>query len=87
MAKSKSIVLIHGNFVNDATWTEWKHYYEQKGYIVYAPANSGHQGNPAELRAKVHPDLIHTGFIDVVNNIALLHHHLVYQCWLLSHLL
>jgi pimeloyl-ACP methyl ester carboxylesterase len=70
MAKSKSIVLIHGNFVNDATWTEWKHYYEQKGYTVYAPANPGHQGNPAELRAKVHPDLIHTGFIDVVNNIA-----------------
>jgi len=70
MAKSKSIVLIHGNFVNDATWTEWKHYYQQKGYTVYTPANPGHQGNPAELRAKVHPDLIHTGFIDIVNNIA-----------------
>ena len=70
MAKSKTIVLIHGNFVNNTSWTEWKSYYEQKGYKVYTPANPGHEGNPAELRAKVHPDLIKTGFIDVVNNIA-----------------
>jgi len=70
MAKSKTIVLIHGNFVNDTSWTEWKRYYEQKGYTVYTPANPGHDGNPAELRAKVHPDLIKTGFIDVVNNIS-----------------
>ncbi len=70
MSKSKTIVLIHGNFVNDKTWTEWKQYYEQKGYTVYAPANPGHEGNPTELRAKVHPDLTKTGFIDVVTNIS-----------------
>jgi pimeloyl-ACP methyl ester carboxylesterase len=70
MAKSKTIVLIHGNFVNDVTWTDWKGYYEQKGYTVYAPANPGHEGNPADLRATVHPDLVKTGFIDVVNNIS-----------------
>ncbi|MEN2399079.1 alpha/beta hydrolase [Flavobacterium sp. MC2016-06] len=69
MAKSKTIVLIHGNFVNDSSWTEWKKYYEQKGYTVYTPANPGHEGNTSELRAKVHPDLVKTGFIDVVNNI------------------
>src|SRR6187402_1327940 len=70
MTKSKTIVLIHGNFVNNSSWTEWKHYYEQKGYSVYTPANPGHEGNPAELRTKVHPGLVKTGFIDVVNNIA-----------------
>jgi len=70
MAKSTTIVLIHGNFVNNITWAEWKRYYEQKGYKVYTPANPGHEGNPAELRTKVHPDLIKTGFIDIVNNIA-----------------
>jgi len=70
MTKSKTIVLIHGNFVNDATWTEWKRYYEQKGYRVYAPANPGHQGTPSELRKKVHPELVQTGFIDIVNHIA-----------------
>jgi len=70
MARSKNIVLIHGNFVNDTSWKEWQRYYEQKGYKVYTPANPGHDGDPSELRAKVHPDLVKTGFIDVVNNIA-----------------
>ena len=69
MAKSKTIVLIHGNFVNNTSWTEWKLRYEQKGYTVHTPANPGHEGNPADLRNKVHPDLAKTGFIDVVNNI------------------
>lgn len=72
MTKSKTIVLIHGNFVNNITWTEWKQYYEQKGYKVYTPVNPGHEGTPSELRKKVHPDLTKTGFIDVVNNIATL---------------
>jgi pimeloyl-ACP methyl ester carboxylesterase len=70
MAKSKTIVLIHGNFVNNLSWQEWKQYYEQKGYTVYTPANPGHEGVPAELRANVHPDLTKTGFVDVVNDIA-----------------
>lgn len=69
MANSKSIVLIHGNFVNNLTWADWKLYYEQKGYTVYTPANPGHDGDPAKLRATVHPDLTKTGFIDVVNNL------------------
>lgn len=70
MERSKTIVFIHGNFVNDTCWAEWKRHYEQKGYKVYTPANPGHEGNPAALRAKVHPALIKTGFIDIVNNIA-----------------
>src|SRR6187431_3362669 len=70
MTQPKTILLIHGNFVNNNSWTEWKRYYEQKGYKVYTPANPGHEGDPSELRAKVHPGLVKTGFIDVVNNIA-----------------
>jgi len=70
MSNSKTIVLIHGNFVNDLTWAEWKKYYEAKGYKVYTPANPGHEGNPADLRSKVHPDLTKTGFVDIVNNAA-----------------
>lgn len=69
MTKSKSIILIHGNFVNDLSWAKWKDHYENKGYTVYTPANPGHEGNPADLRNRVHPDLVKTGFIDVVNNI------------------
>jgi len=70
MAKSKTIVLIHGNFVNNLSWTDWKQRYEQRGYAVYTPANPGHEGNPASLRESVHPDLTKTGFIDVVENLA-----------------
>ena len=70
MSKTKTIVLIHGNFVNDHSWREWKHYYEQKGYTVHTPANPGHDGEPTKLREQVHPTLVETGFIDVVKNIA-----------------
>lgn len=67
---TKTIILIHGNFVNNTTWAKWKSRYEQKGYTVHTPANPGHEGNPAYLRENVHSDLTKTGFIDVVNNIA-----------------
>ncbi|GGF28014.1 alpha/beta hydrolase [Hymenobacter cavernae] len=70
MARSKTIVLLHGNFVNNTSWTNWKSYYEQKGYTVHAPANPGHEGDPAALRASVHPDLVKTGFIDIVQTLA-----------------
>ena len=69
MPTTKSIVLIHGNFVNDRTWEGWKQRYEQRGYKVYTPVNPGHGGDPAQLRAKVHPDLVKTGFVEVVDNI------------------
>jgi pimeloyl-ACP methyl ester carboxylesterase len=69
MKKSKYIILIHGNFVNDLTWAKWKSRYEEKGYTVYTPANPGHNGIPADLRTKVHPALTKTGFIAVVENI------------------
>jgi pimeloyl-ACP methyl ester carboxylesterase len=72
MAKSRTIVLIHGNFVNNSSWADWKTWLEQKGYTVHAPANPGHDGDPAALRATVHADLARTGFIDVVNNISAL---------------
>ncbi len=70
MNKSKTIVLVHGNFVNNLSWENWKKHYEQKGYTVYTPANPGHEGNPAELRNKVHPDLARTNFKNIVDHIA-----------------
>jgi len=69
MTKSRSIILIHGNFVNEKSWAQWKDRYEQKDYTVYVPANPGHDGNPSDLRKRVHPDLAKTGFTDVVDNI------------------
>jgi pimeloyl-ACP methyl ester carboxylesterase len=69
MKTTKTIVLIHGLFVNNTSWKQWKTFFEAKGYTVYAPANPGHEGAPSALREKVHPQLTETGFEDVVMNI------------------
>lgn len=69
MKSTKTIVLIHGLFVNNTSWAQWKAYFESQGYKVYAPANPGHEGNPARLRSNIHPNLTQTGFEDVVMNI------------------
>jgi pimeloyl-ACP methyl ester carboxylesterase len=70
MAKSKIIVLAHGMFVNNTSWSNWKSYLESKGYTVYNPANPGHEGSPEDLRKNIHPELVKTGFEDVVNNLS-----------------
>lgn len=69
MSKSRHIVLIHGNFVNNRGWSAWKERYEARGYTVHTPANPGHQGVPQSLRDRVHPDLANTGFVEVVENL------------------
>lgn len=66
---TKTIVLIHGLFVNNTSWQQWKSYFESKGYRVYTPANPGHEGDPAQLRNHIHPALTKTGFKDVVMNL------------------
>lgn len=69
MTKSKTILLVHGNFVNEKTWASWKARYESRGYQVITPANPGHEGDPSELRKNVHPKFTTTGFKDIVANI------------------
>ncbi|CAG4999564.1 2-succinyl-6-hydroxy-2, 4-cyclohexadiene-1-carboxylate synthase [Dyadobacter sp. CECT 9275] len=69
MKQSKTIVFIHGLFVNNKSWAAWKTYFEAQGYTVHTPANPGHDGVPSDLRANIHPDLTKTGFEDVVMNI------------------
>lgn len=68
--KSNTIVLIHGLFVNNTSWNEWKTYFEAKGYKVHAPSLPGHEGNPAELRKNIHPNLTNTGFKDAVDHLS-----------------
>ncbi|TWI97551.1 alpha-beta hydrolase superfamily lysophospholipase [Mucilaginibacter frigoritolerans] len=70
MIKSKTIVFIHGLFVNPESWEAWKAYFEAKGYKCYTPANPYHEGNPADLRKNIDPRLAKVNFEDVVNNIA-----------------
>jgi len=67
--KTKTIVLIHGLFVNNTSWKEWKTYFEAQGYTVHTPSNPGHAGNPVDLKNNIPGELRHVGFDDAINNL------------------
>jgi pimeloyl-ACP methyl ester carboxylesterase len=69
-AKSKTIVFIHGLFVNPTSWADWKAYFETNGYTCYSPANPCHEGDPEDLRQNPDPKLGLVNFEDVVDNIS-----------------
>ncbi|MEL6538713.1 MAG: alpha/beta fold hydrolase, partial [Bacteroidota bacterium] len=66
---SKTIVFIHGLFMNNETWDEWKAFFENQGYTCYAPAHPKHAGNPAELRANPPAGLENVQFQDWLSNL------------------
>ena len=70
MTKSKSIVFIHGLFVNPTSWNDWKEYFEAKGYTCYTPAYPYHEGIPSDLRSNINPRLAQIDFEDVVLNLS-----------------
>jgi pimeloyl-ACP methyl ester carboxylesterase len=53
MTKSGTIVFIHGLFQNPLSWTEWKKYFEEKGYTCHSPAYPYHEGLPSDLRKNI----------------------------------
>jgi len=53
--KTRTIVLIHGMFMNPLCWENWIPHYESKGYKVIAPAWPRRDKSVEELR-KAHPD-------------------------------
>ncbi len=53
--KTKTILLIHGMFMNPLCWEKWIPRYQAKGYKVLAPAWPGRDKPVEELR-KNHPD-------------------------------
>ncbi|MBI1228417.1 MAG: alpha/beta fold hydrolase [Bacteroidetes bacterium] len=67
---SKTVVFIHGLFVNNTSWSAWQKYFEARGFKTYAPANPGHEGNPADLRANIDPKLNNYTFEDSVMSLA-----------------
>lgn len=63
---SKTIVLIHGAWLNAKAWEHWKTRYEAKGYTVIAPNWPGDEGDPAELKAHPNKALTQYGPKDIV---------------------
>lgn len=64
--KSRTIVFVHGLFLNNESWKEWESFLKEKGYTTYAPAYPGHEGRPAELRINTPDSLGLVTFSDVV---------------------
>lgn len=54
---SKTIMLIHGAWLNAHGWETWKPYYEAKGFTVVAPSWPYDDRAPADLRASPDPKL------------------------------
>lgn len=63
---NKTIVFIHGLFQNPNSWTEWKKYFEAKGYRCYAPAYPFHEGQADSLRNSINPRLGNLTFAHVI---------------------
>jgi pimeloyl-ACP methyl ester carboxylesterase len=67
--QSKTIVFIHGLFMTPESWGEWIKFYEDKGYTCHAPAYAYHQGNTANLRNNINPNLGKLTFGQVVDSL------------------
>jgi len=67
MIQSKTIVFIHGLFMNPASWATWIKHFEEKGYTCYAPPFPFHEGSPSELRNNPNPKLGKLTIGEVVN--------------------
>jgi pimeloyl-ACP methyl ester carboxylesterase len=67
---AKTIVFIHGLFMNPKSWEHWIKFYEAKGYKCFAPAYAFHEGNPAELRKKINPTLGKLTFGQVISSLS-----------------
>lgn len=65
---TKTIVLIHGAWLNSLSWENVKARYEAKGYTVIAPDWPFDDRSPAELRATPSPALAKVGQREIVDH-------------------
>jgi pimeloyl-ACP methyl ester carboxylesterase len=63
---TKTIMLVHGAWLNSKGWENWKARYEAKGYTVVAPDWPHDAGEPADLRANPRKELMKFGPKEIV---------------------
>jgi pimeloyl-ACP methyl ester carboxylesterase len=66
----RTIVFIHGLFMNPVSWSGWVRFFEEKGYTCYSPGYPFHNGIPADLRKNINHDLGDLTFGQVVDSLA-----------------
>lgn len=67
---SKTIVFIHGLFMNSSSWEPWIKYFEANGYKCYSPSYPFHEGKPDELRKNIKPALGKLTFSQVIDSLS-----------------
>ena len=65
---SKTIMLIHGAWLDAHSWEGFKARYEAKGYTVVAPSWPLDDRSPAELRASPNPVLAKVGINELIDH-------------------
>jgi pimeloyl-ACP methyl ester carboxylesterase len=65
---SKTIVFVHGLFLNHHSWADWKSYFEGQGYTCYAPAYPYKNHTPSSLWDNTPSELGKLTFKDVVES-------------------
>jgi esterase/lipase len=69
-SKSRTIVFIHGLFMNPQSWEHWIKFYEAKGYTCYAPAYAYHEGNPIDLQNNINEKLDKLTFGQIIDSLS-----------------
>lgn len=65
---TKTIMLVHGAWLNSKSWEGWKARYEAQGYTVVAPDWPGDEGDPVDLKANPRKELTKYGPKEIVDN-------------------
>lgn len=65
---SKTIVFVHGLFLNHQSWANWVSFFEEKGYTCYAPSYPLDNDTPAGLWKNTPPELGKIDFEVVFNH-------------------
>lgn len=65
---SRTIMLIHGAWLNSKSWEGFKSRYEAKGHTVLTPDWPYDDRDPSELRASPRPELAHVGQREIIDH-------------------
>lgn len=64
--QTKTIVFIHGLFMNPKSWQPWMDFFKLKGYSCFAPAYPYHEREPSYLREHIESGLANLTFKQVI---------------------
>jgi pimeloyl-ACP methyl ester carboxylesterase len=62
----KTVIFIHGMYMNDKSWEGWINLFSEQGYKCHAPSWPFHQGEPRELRHHIPAGLGRLKLADLV---------------------